>query len=238
MKIEKAVALVTGANRGIGAALVSELVARGARRVYAAARDPARVPPGGDRVVPVRLDVAAAAQIEAAARRAPHLTILFNNAGTLSSASLLSTPPAEIRREFEVNVFGNLGVTRAFLPALERAAGEAAIVNMLSVVSLASMAGLGAYSVSKAAAFSMTQALRAELGPRHIAVHAVFPGPVDTDMAREITLPKASPAEVARAIIAGVERGDEDIAPDPMSREVLAAWRASPKDVERQFRGM
>lgn len=241
MKMNDAAALVTGANRGIGKALVGALLARGARRVYAAARDPRAleglVAAGEGRVVPLRIDVTAPDQIEAAARLAPDVNVVFNNAGLLSAFSLLTTPVADLSRELATNFFGSLAVTRAFLPALERAGGGA-IVNVLTVVSLASMPALGGYSASKAAAFSMTQALRAELRGRHVDVHAVFPGPVDTEMAREITLPKTSAEDVAQAIVEGVERGDEDICPDPMSRQAFAAWKAGPKDLERQFASM
>lgn len=241
MKMQDAVALVTGANRGIGKALVSELLARGARRVYAAARDPRTleglVATGNDRVAPLRIDITAPDQIEAAARLAPDVTVLFNNAGRLGAYNLLTTPVAELERELATNFFGSLAMTRAFLPALERAPGGA-LVNVLTVVSLASMPALGGYSASKAAAFSMTQALRAELRARHVAVHAAFPGPVDTDMVRHFDMPKTSAEDVARAIVEGVERGEEDICTDPMSRQVFDAWIRGPKDLERQFGSM
>jgi NAD(P)-dependent dehydrogenase (short-subunit alcohol dehydrogenase family) len=242
MKMNDQTALVTGANRGIGKALVEELLARGVRRVYAAARDPrgveALVARHGGRVVALGLDVTAPEQIEAAARQVSDVTVLFNNAGRLGGFSLISTPLAEIEQDFATNFYGSLAVTRALLPALERAPGGAAIVNVLTVVSLASMPGLGGYSASKAAALSMTQALRAELKSRRIDVHSIFPGPVDTDMARDIQLPKTGPDAVARAILDGIERGDEDIYPDPMSQQVVAAWKASPKEIERQFASM
>lgn len=242
MKLDKSVAFVTGANRGIGKALVAELLARGASRVYAAARDLAQaeavVALDPTRVVAVKLDVTSPDQVAAAAAKAGDVTILFNNAGLLGAYGLLDTPPAQLQREFDTNFFGSLAVTRAFLPALERAAGRAAIVNLLTVVSLASMPALGGYSASKAAAFSMTQALRADLKKKRIDVHAVFPGPVDTDMSKDITLPKTSADAVARAILDGVARGDEDILPDPMSADVFSKWAASPKDVERMFGSM
>jgi NAD(P)-dependent dehydrogenase (short-subunit alcohol dehydrogenase family) len=208
-------------------------------RVYAAARDLGQaermVELDPARVVPVRLDVTSPEQIAAAAKRAPDVTVLFNNAGLLGAFGLLDTPPADLQREFDTNFFGSLAVTRALLPALERATGGAAIVNLLTVVSFASMPAIGGYSASKAAAFSMTQALRAELRKKHVDVHAVFPGPVDTEMSRNIQLPKTSADAVARAIVEGVERGDEDILPDPMSTAVFAKWMASPKELERQF---
>ena len=176
--------MVTGANRGIGRALVGALLTHGARRVYAAARDAKAVADlvksDPDRVVALQLDITNPQQVEAAAREAADVDLLINNAGVLSSYGLLSTSFADLEREFATNFHGTLAVTRAMLPSLERHGG--AVVNLLSVVSLASMAGLGGYSASKAAAFSLTQALRAELKSKGISVHAVFPGPVDTDM--------------------------------------------------------
>lgn len=135
------------------------------------------------------------------------------------------------------NFFGTLAVTKAFLPALHRPEG-AAIVNLLTLVALASMPAIGGYSAAKAALHSMTQALRAELAPKKIEVFGVFPGSVDTDMIRSFDMPKTSAAAVARAIVDGVNRGEEDIAPDPMSREMLRKWRANPKDLECVFATM
>jgi NAD(P)-dependent dehydrogenase (short-subunit alcohol dehydrogenase family) len=240
MMTQGSVVMITGASRGIGRALVTAFLEAGARRVYAAARElralDSLVAEHGARVVPVQLDVTNAAQVEAAARQAADVSILVNNAGRLSSFGLLSTARSDLQQELETNFYAPLAVTRALLPSLEQSGG--AVVNLLSVVSLASMAGLGGYSASKAAAFSLTQALRAELRARGVSVHGVFPGPVDTDMAKDITLPKTSPADVARAIVAGVQRGDEDILPDPMSQQVYAAWATDPKAVERQFGAM
>jgi NAD(P)-dependent dehydrogenase (short-subunit alcohol dehydrogenase family) len=237
VKIHNAVALVTGASRGIGRALVLALRDAGAKRVYAAARRPEQVDSAGGTIVPLALDVNDPASVARVAREAEDVTLLVNNAGVLASQSALSSPLSRIQEDFATNVFGSLAVTRALLPALERNGGGA-IVNVLSVVSLASMPGLGGYSASKAAALSLTQALRGELASRGIRVHAVFPGPVDTDMAKGIPLAKTSPEAVAQAILEGVARGDEDILPDPMSREVFAAWARDPKGVEHQFASM
>jgi short-subunit dehydrogenase len=162
------------------------------------------------------------------------VNLLINNAGLLASFSVLGSDLADLARDIETNFVGPLAVTRAFVRGIEEAGGGA-VVNILSVVALASMPGLGGYSASKAAAFSVTQALRAELRAKKIAVHAVFPGPVDTDMARGIDLPKTSPQAVAAAILAGIERGDEDIFPDPMSLDLAARWQRDPKELERQF---
>lgn len=233
MKIENAVALVTGANRGIGAALVEALLAAGAAKVYAAARDPRSIAATDPRVVPLALDVTDAGSVRRAAIEAGDVTLLINNAGVLEGGSALDADIASLERQFAVNVTGPLTVTRAFAPALK--AGRGAVATVLSVVGLAPMPGLAFYSVSKAAAASLTAALRGTLAADGVSVHGVFPGPVDTDMAAGITLPKTSPAEVARAILAGIEAGDEDIFPDPMAQTVGSSWHAAPKAIERQF---
>jgi NAD(P)-dependent dehydrogenase (short-subunit alcohol dehydrogenase family) len=241
MKTKDAVVLVTGANRGLGKALVQAALAAGARRVYAGARAPSSlsevVRQGEGRVVPLRIDLADSASLEAAAASAPDVTLLVNNAGVLASYNVLDSSREQISEDFATNVFGVLEVTKAFLPALERAgaAGSAAIVNVLSVVSLANMPALGGYSASKAAAFSVTQALRGDLAKKGISVHAALPGPIDTDMTRAMEMKKTSPEDVAKAILDGLERGIEDISPDPFADEVLATWKRDPKGVERQF---
>lgn len=243
MNIEDKVILVTGANRGLGRALVEGALAAGARRVYAGARDPnalSALRGHGERVRPLRIDITEQDSLTRAAADAPDVELLFNNAGLLASTSFLESEPEQIQREFTTNFFGLVSVTTAFLPALQRAASqrEAAIVNVLSVASLANVPQLGAYSASKAAAFSFTQALRAELSPKNIRVHAVFPGPIDTDMVRHMPMQKTSPEEVARAILEGVRSGVEDISPDAMARDVLAIWQRDPKQLERQFATM
>lgn len=236
MDIKDSVVLVTGSNRGLGRALVGELLARGARKIYAAARATDSVMERDPRVVPLELDVTKPEQVEAAARKAGDVTLLLNNAGVLASFSLLSAKPEEIERDFATNAFGMLSLTRAFVPVLERTRG--AVANVLTVVSFASIPGLGGYSASKAAAFSITQALRAELAAKGIAVHAAFPGAIDTDMIRAFEMPKTSATEVARAIVEGIARGDEDIAPDPTSRSMFEIWKKDPKALERQLAKM
>jgi NAD(P)-dependent dehydrogenase (short-subunit alcohol dehydrogenase family) len=238
MKIENATALVTGANRGIGRAIVAALLAGGVRKVYAAARDTSSLAEtialDPARVVALRLDVSDPATIDAAASTAADVTLLVNNAGVLDFGSALDMPLPAIARNFEVNFYGPLLMARAFAPIIERQGGGA-IVNLSSVVALASMPGLAGYNASKAALWSLTQSLRGSLAAKGVAVHGVFPGPVDTDMAAEITFPKTSPAEVAHAILAGVAEGSEDIFPDGMSRQVYDAWKTDHKAVERQF---
>lgn len=235
MNFNQATVFVTGTNRGIGRALLDELKKKGVKRIYAAARNiEAFGDAPNDSVVPIKLDITNADEVRAAAEKAADTTVLINNAGVLTDGSLLDRPLDEINRNFETNFFGTLQMIRAFAPVIERNGGGA-IANVLSVVSLASMAGLGGYSASKAAALSLTQSVRADLKNKNITVHAVFPGPIDTDMAAEITLPKVSPAHAAAAIIAGIEAGAEDTFPDPMSEQLSGLWSTDPKELERTF---
>jgi NAD(P)-dependent dehydrogenase (short-subunit alcohol dehydrogenase family) len=240
MQIKDSVALVTGANRGIGRAFVGALLAGGARRVYASARTVASLDAVvrlDARVTAVQLDVTNAAEAQAAAALAKDVTLLVNNAGTLNAGTLTDVPVASVRADMETNYFGTLSVVNAFAPVIEKNGGGA-IVNILSVVSFASMPGIAAYNASKAAEWSLTQSFRAGLGARGIAVHGVFPGPVDTDMARGFDMAKTPPAEIAKATLAGIEKGEEDIFPDAMSQQVYGAWTQDHKAVERQFAAM
>jgi NAD(P)-dependent dehydrogenase (short-subunit alcohol dehydrogenase family) len=221
--------LVTGANRGIGQALVAEALRRGAKRVYAGTRQPLAHP--DLRVTPLTLDVTNPAQIQAAAEQVESLDVLINNAGVFLYDDL--SDQAALERHLAVNLFGTYGVTRAFLPLLARARG--AIVNNVSIMALAPLPLTPAYSLSKAAAFSLTQSLRALLAGRGVRVHAVLTGPVDTDMTRDLEIPKSSPESVASAILDGMEQGEEDIFPDPMSASVAEGWRSgAAKALERQ----
>jgi NAD(P)-dependent dehydrogenase (short-subunit alcohol dehydrogenase family) len=197
--------VVTGGNRGIGQALVEEALRRGAKRVYAGTRQP--LAHLDRRVTPLTLDVTKAAQIQEAVERVEALDILINNAGLALYDDL--SDRAVLEQHLAVNLFGTYGVTQAFLPLLTRSRG--AIVNVLSVTGLAALPLIPAYSISKAAAFSLSQSLRALLAGRGVSVHAVLTGPVDTDMSRGLDIPKASPESVARAIFDGVEKGDQDI---------------------------
>jgi NAD(P)-dependent dehydrogenase (short-subunit alcohol dehydrogenase family) len=230
MTFEDKTVLVTGANRGIGQALAAEALARDAKRVYAGTRQPLTHPDA--RVTPLTLDITSPAQIQAAASQAGSLDILINNAGILLPDLL--TDAAAIERHLAVNLFGTYAVTQAFLPALIRSRG--AIINILSVNALAALPRMPSYSISKAAAFSLTQSLRAFLAGQGVRVHAVLAGPVDTDMTRAIDIPKASPESVARAIFDAVDNGEEDIFPDPASAPLADSWRNSAaKLLERQF---
>jgi len=229
MTIADRAVLVTGANRGIGQALVEEALRRGAKRVYAGTRQPLAHPDG--RVTPLTLDVTNAAQIQAAVGQVESLDILINNAGLALYDDL--SDRAALEQHLAVNLFGTYGVTQAFLPLLTVSRG--AIVNNVSTMALAPLPLTPAYAISKAAAFNLTQSLRALLAGRGVQVHAVLTGPTDTDMTRGFDIPKASPESVARAIFDGVENGEEDIFPDPMSQSIAGSWRSgAAKELERQ----
>jgi NAD(P)-dependent dehydrogenase (short-subunit alcohol dehydrogenase family) len=230
MKIENKAVLTTGANRGIGRALVEEALKRGAKRVYAATRQPFVHSDG--RVTPLILDVTNTAQIQDAAETVESLDLLINNAGLDLHEDL--SERANLERHLAVNLFGTYGVSQAFLPLVARSQG--AVVNVLSLAAVASIPFTPAYSISKAAAFSLTQSLRALWAGRGVKVHAVLAGPVDTDMTRYLDIPKVSPESVARGIFDGVEKGEEEIFPDPMSESIAEGWRAgAAKALERQF---
>lgn len=228
--IRDKIILVTGANRGIGKALVEEALKRGAKRVYAAARQPLAHSDG--RVKPLVLDLTNAAQIQAAVEDVGALDVLINNAGIAIYDDLSN--PEVIEKHLAVNLFGSLNVTRAFLPLLKRSKG--AIVNNLSMASLATLPFIPAYSISKAAAFNMTQSLRALLASQGVSVHGVVLGPIDTDMNRGLEIPKASPESAAMGIFDGLENGEEDIFPDPASKSIAEGWRnGAVKSLEHQF---
>jgi len=236
MEIKGSTALVTGANRGIGRALVGALLNAGAAKVYAAARriDTLEDFLDNKRVLPVSVDVTDDKAIAALAERTRDVTLLVNNAGVLDFGPVLDAPLTAFERNFATNFYGVLAASRAFAPVIERNGGGA-IVNILTLVALASMPGLGVYNASKAAAWSLTQSLRASLAGRNIAVHGVFPGAVDTDMLAGVEMPKARPDEVATAIVAGVSQSREDIFPDAMSASLYDAWRKDHKAGEKQF---
>jgi NAD(P)-dependent dehydrogenase (short-subunit alcohol dehydrogenase family) len=218
--------LVTGASRGIGQALVEEALRRGATRVYAAARHPVTHP--DERVTPLRLDVTDPEQIQQAAARVESLDMLINNAGVQPVDDL--SGPAVIEHALDVNLFGTYRVTRALLPSLTRSRGT--IVNNVSLSALAPVPFAPGYSISKAAALSLTQSLRMLLARQGVSVHGVLTGPTDTEMTRDLHIPKATPESVARAIFDGIENGDEDIFPTRCRRP----WpRVGAGGVAKQF---
>ena len=221
--------LVTGANRGLGRALVDEALRKGAKRVYAGSRQPMAV--ADKRVVPLIMDVSDPAQIQRAAEEVESLDIVINNAGVSVPDDL--SDRAAFEQHLAVNLYGTLDVSRAFLPSLIQSHG--AVVNIVSLGAVAAVPVLPAFSVSKAASFSLTQSLRALLAVHGVSVYAVMPGPIDTDMVRDLDIPKTPAEDVARAILDGVERGEEEIFPDPMSQMVAGGWRAGvAKQLERQ----
>jgi NAD(P)-dependent dehydrogenase (short-subunit alcohol dehydrogenase family) len=214
--------LITGGNRGIGRALVEEALRRGAARVYVGTRVPLDHP--DERVTPLTLDVTDADQLRRAAEEVEShgvLDVLVNNAGIALYDDL--SDRSVLERHLAVNLFGTYEVTGAFLPLLLRSKG--AIVNNLSTNSLAPFPLIASYSVSKAAAFSLTQSLRTLLAEQGVRVHAVLTGPVDTEMSRGLDAPKASAEAVARAVFDGVEKDEEDIFPDPASQSLAEGWR-------------
>ena len=221
--------LITGANRGLGRALVDEALKRGAKRVYAASRQP--IEHLDERVTPLVIDITDAGQIDAAVKRVDSLDVLINNAG-ISVPNDMSDRES-IDRHLAVNVFGTWGVTQAFLPALTESGGR--VVNVVSLAAFAAVPVLPAYSASKAAQFSLTQSVRALAAAGGVAVHAVLPGPIDTDMVRDLPVPKTSPDDVARGVLDGIESGQEEIFPDPFSASFAHSWRSgAAKEFERQ----
>lgn len=222
--------LVTGANRGIGRALVEEALRRGAKRVYAGARQSVSI--SDPRIITSALDVTDPGQIKAATDAVESLDLLINNAGIALYDDLADRSVLE--RHLAVNLFGVYAVTQAFLPMLIRSGG--AIVNNLSVNALAPLPLLPAYSMSKAAAFNLTQSLRALLAESGVRVHAVLTGPSDTAMTRGLDIPKATAASVAQGIFDGVDGGEDDIFPDPMSQSIARGWRSgATKTLERRY---
>ena len=221
--------LVTGANRGLGWALVEEALRKGAKQVYAGARQPFTHP--DHRVRPLVLDITDGAQIQAAVAEVDSLDLLINNAGVSLPDDLGGRDAIE--HHLAVNLYGTWEVTQAFLPALRRSQG--AIVNVVSLAAFAAVPVLPAYSISKAAMFALTQSQRALLAADGVTVHAVMAGPIDTDMIRGLEVPKTAAELVARGVLDGVERGEEEIFPDPMSATLAAGWSAGDaKALERQ----
>lgn len=226
--IDNATVLVTGANRGIGRALVEEALHRGAAHVYAGTRQ--ALSHRDDRVEPLLLDVTEGQQIKAALRHVPRLDVLINNAGVAHADDL--DDRATIQAHLDVNLFGTYAMTQACRTLLAQSHG--AVVNVLSLGALAPIPGIPSYSISKAAALSLTQSLRVLLTDDGVRVHAALTGPVDTDMTRDLDVAKASAGTVARAILEGVESGEDEIFPDPMSAAFAQSWHTgAAKALER-----
>jgi NAD(P)-dependent dehydrogenase (short-subunit alcohol dehydrogenase family) len=236
MNLTNSVALVTGANRGLGARLVTELLHAGAAKVYATSRASG---PGGSedpRVQPLVLDITDPASVTAAAKAAPDVTVLVNNAGVLAFGSALDGDLAGFERDLHTNYLGTLRVTRAFTPALQRNA-PAAVVNVLTLIALAPAGPMAGYSASKAAAHSITQALRAELRPRGISVLGAYPGGIDTDMLAGVEADKAPPQLVASRIVCALSAGEPVVFPDDASAAASTVYLTDPLRLEQMLTG-
>ena len=237
MKIEGATAVITGANRGLGAAFAQALLSRGARTVYGGARDPGSITDPG--VVPVELDITDPSQVTAAAARGQDVTLLINNAVYATQSPLIASPALdEARREMETNYFGTLAMCRAFAPVLSRNGGGA-LVNMLSIVSFFNVPAMGTFCPTKAALWSLTNGVRIELraqGTLVVAAHSAF---IDTRLAEGFDVAKHAPAEVAAQILDAVESGREEVLADERTRAMKAALPNDLEliypDVERQW---
>ena len=239
MNITGSTALVTGANRGLGARLVAELLAAGAARVHVTARDPRSIDPAvaaDPRVRTLALDVTDQASVDDAVRAAPDVTLLVNNAGVLGFGSALEGDLDLFARDLHTNYLGTMRVTRAFVPVLE-ANGPSAIATVLTLIALAPVGPMAGYSASKAAAHSFTQALRAEVRGRGIEVVGAYPGGIDTDMLAGVEADKADPADVARRIVAGIAAGDPVVWPDDASAGAGKVYLGDPLELERMLAG-
>ncbi len=234
MKIEQAVAFVTGTNRGVGAGFVETLLARGASKVYAAARDPAAIASRDPRVVRIALDVTDPAQVAEAARMATDVTLLINNAGINRLERMLDARDEDAARaEMEVNYFGTLRMCRAFSPAL--IANGGAIVNILSILSRVSLPAMGSLCASKAAALRLTEGVRAELASHGVRVLGVLPGAVDTGIGRHRTPPTLAVGEVVEATLAALDGGPDEVYVGEMAIGVAGGLAADRDGVQKQF---
>ena len=226
MQLANATVLITGANRGLGLAFAREALARGARKVYAAARDPSSVTLPG--VVPIRLDVTNPSDVAAAARDYPDVTLLINNAGIAATGGFLSDSSVEsAQRHFDTNVFGPMRLTQAFAPVLA-AHGGGAILNVLSIASWINSPILGIYGMSKSAAWAMTNGTRIELQEQHTQVMALHVGFIDTDLTRGMDVAKLAPDDVVRTALDALEAGSSEVLADELTRRVQAGMSAKP----------
>lgn len=232
MTFDNQTVLITGANRGIGAALVRELLKTNLRKIYATARSVSTLPDFGNRrIVPLQLDVTEEESVRAAAEAAPDVDILVNNAGTAAFNDWLSSNQEVVDADMATNFYGTLRVIRAFAPHLQ-ARGSGTIVNVISVVGLAPVPALSGYSASKAALQSLTQALRGSLANSGIKVVGVYPGPIDTHLARDLPVEKATPEHAAGNIVRGIEKGEDWIFPDPVALEIGHLWATDGRQLE------
>ncbi|MEO1050388.1 MAG: SDR family oxidoreductase [Bacteroidota bacterium] len=237
INIKDKIILITGANRGLGLALVEKSLEKGAAKVYATYRSEhnrSTLEELGEKVIPIHLDLEDPATIEQLSQLVPSLDVLINNAGIFTAANLLDDTEEQLRNDFETNFFGTLAVTKELIPTLKNG-GSSAIANLSSIAGLASMPSFGGYSASKAAVHSMTQSLRGKLKADNIAVHGVYPGPVATRMTENLEMPATPASQVAEKILEGIENGVEEIFPDAMSQQVGPVFLSSPKSLEQNF---
>ena len=242
LQISQAVALVTGANRGLGRAFVEALHKAGAKKIYATARNIKSleeiVAIDPNRIIPLSLDVTNLAQIEVVAKQAVDTNLLINNAGVLAGGGLfIDTSVQNARSEMDVSYFGTLNMIRTFAPILKQNGGGA-IANLCSLASHVNVPIFATYSAAKAALHSLTQATRAELANQNTLVIGLYPGPVDTRMTVALPLDKATPSQIADALLTGIEQGTEDIYPDEMASNILTSVGKELKNIEKQFAGM
>jgi NAD(P)-dependent dehydrogenase (short-subunit alcohol dehydrogenase family) len=238
MTLVNKVVLVTGASRGIGAATVRAFLNHGVTKVYAGARNPAALPDFGDkRVVPLQLDITSQADVDAAVALAGDVDIVVNNAGTAGFASVLNSSLEAVGADFETNFYGTLRVLQAFGPVLAKK-GSGVIANVISIVGLAAAPALGGYSASKAALHSVTQSARTELRASGVNVLGIYPGPIDTELARDLPLAKAPPETAAERIVAGIEASETYIFTDPTADQIGHLWRTNAPALEAALAGV
>jgi NAD(P)-dependent dehydrogenase (short-subunit alcohol dehydrogenase family) len=236
---EGKIALVSGGNRGIGKAIVIELLEKGAKKVYAGARNPSTLnilkDKYGDRLVPIQLDVTSKDSIAAVAKEATDVEILVNNAGRVNFGGIFADGAEDaLTEDLSVNVHGLLNLTRALINTL-KSQTSAAIVNVSSLAGLANMPMIGTYSITKAAVHSITQGIRGELAEENILVAGVYPGAIDTDLVKDLEMDKDSPENVAKNVVNALIEGVEDVFPDVMSAQAGPGYQASPKAIEKEF---
>ena len=230
---------ISGSNRGIGKAIAVELLEQGAKKVYAGARDTSSLDnlkvKYGDKLVPVELDVTDDNSINEAAAKIKDVDILVNNAGVFATGGIFSEQAFDsLDTNLRVNLWGVIKLTNAVIEQLKQP-GETAIINISSVAGLANMPMAATYSVSKSAVHSLTQGMRGELVNNNVLVMGVYPGPIDTDMAKGLPMEKDSPENVAKNIVQGLIEGKNDVFPDAMSNQVGALYAENPKSVEDNF---
>ncbi|WP_413711692.1 SDR family oxidoreductase [Rhizobium sp. Rhizsp82] len=237
MSLKDQVVLVSGANRGIGAATVRELLKAGVKKVYATARTLESLPDFDDqRVVPLQLDVTNQGSVDKAAATASDIDVLLNNAGSLAFNDFISSDLDALDGDMQTNYYGTLRVIRAFAPALI-AKGSSTIANVVSVVGLVAAPPLGGYSASKAALHSLTQTLRGTLKASGVTVIGIYPGPIDTDLAKDVPLAKVTPEHAAQNIVRGLENGDSYIFPDPTAQQIEYLWANDGRKLEGAMAG-